>query len=300
MAGLIAFNPYVTTNAAGSFNIETTGFVQGTLLDNPAGNMHIAGGIVALTANTSMWGGMGITELIPYPGGLTTPNGYGASQETWNALGGNLLLAQTIGGTNPLTGFTVFNMAQALVNMPQSPVPAAGPGASINYVRLGSGVRLAVACDPTLVSLEGGVITQQVSWDFNEQQLIPYSASYNQIAFSAMSWASTNGGTVTGTLASSPALVPGDVFTVSGVVPTAYNGEYTAITGTSGTTIVFALPAASTPGSVTTQGVLVAGGGAVPVQVLGIYPGNSMTVLYNTATGFANWNRSGCCAVIKI
>ena len=36
---------------------------------------------------------------------------------------------------------------------------------------------MALACDPSLQSLYGGLTTQQVSWDFNNQLIQPYDAS---------------------------------------------------------------------------------------------------------------------------
>ena len=44
----------------------------------------------------------------------------------------------------------------------------------------------------------------------------------------------------------------------------------------------------------------VTGGGILPVRVLEVQVGNSMTVNYDPVTGFATWNRSGSCAVIQI
>ena len=37
--------------------------------------------------------------------------------------------------------------------------------------------RLALAIDPTLISLEGGIITQQVSWDFTNQKIIAFATN---------------------------------------------------------------------------------------------------------------------------
>jgi hypothetical protein len=45
-----------------------------------------------------------------------------------------------------------------------------------------------------------------------------------------------------------------------------------------------------------------AGGFALPasVNVIGFNIGNSMTVLYDAATGFCNWNRQGSCILLEI
>lgn len=207
MSGNISFNPYVTTNALGSFNIQTTGFIQGTALDQPAIRFALSGGVLASTETLPMWGGIGISENIP-----------GLSGGPLDELGGVISRAtsETAGTAGQLTGFSVFDQAHSMVNFPQSPVPQSAVGGLVNFYRLGSGARIAVAMDPALVSLEGEVITTQVSWDFTNQRLI------------------------------------------------AYNGS------------------------------------ALPVRVIDVNIGNSMTVTYNSGTGFVTWNRSGSCAIILI
>ena len=47
-------------------------------------------------------------------------------------------------------------------------------------------------------------------------------------------------------------------------------------------------------------GTVLAGGGALDVDVIDMNVGNSMTVEYNPTTGFATWNRQGDCAIILI
>jgi hypothetical protein len=306
MVATLSFNPFQTTVASGSFNVATTGYVAGTLLDNPAEIMKIAQGIVAQTETYPMWGGIGISEYIPNPAGIVTPSGFGASPDTTIALGPNLVRATSI-GTNPitaaapvLTGFTVFNQSQALVNTPQSPVPAAGSGGSINFVRIGSGVRLAVQCNPVLASLQGDPINFAVSWDFGSQELVPYVAAYAQNTLTSLTWASTGGGSVTGTTTTAHGLLPGQAFTLAGNVPAAYNGEFVATAGTAGSVLHFLLPAASTPGTVTTLGYLVGGGGQLLVETIAFSIGNCMVPVFNPATGLTTWNRSGSCAVIIV
>jgi hypothetical protein len=46
--------------------------------------------------------------------------------------------------------------------------------------------------------------------------------------------------------------------------------------------------------------VILAGGGALPCKILDIRTGNSMTVQFDSATGFATWNYAGTCAIIQI
>jgi hypothetical protein len=289
--GGISFNPLPTTTAEGSFNVDTVGVIQGTFFDDPAVRFELAGGIVDPAASQPFWGGMAITERIVPLGAAPQPN---------SVLGNALDLATAIGGSLPITGFTVFNQGHAMLNFPQSPVPQAAPGMSINFFRLGSNARIAVACDPNLASLiESDPINSQVSWDFGGQRLIPYVAAYEQETIDDISYVADTG-VATLTLAGSPSLAEGDDFFLSGItgIP-GLNGAWTAAAGTSGDTLVFNAPP-NLPGSDPTGGILEAGGGAVPCRVLEFDIGNSMTVSYNAATGYLTWDRSGSCAVILI
>ena len=47
VAANITINPSLTSNALGSFNIASTGYIQGTALDNPAVRYQLAGGVLA-------------------------------------------------------------------------------------------------------------------------------------------------------------------------------------------------------------------------------------------------------------
>jgi len=66
------------------------------------------------------------------------------------------------------------------------------------------------------------------------------------------------------------------------------------------TTIVVVQLAAANPGTYSSGGSVGAGGGALPVRVLDVSIGNSMTVNYDPVTGFATWNRQGDVAIILI
>lgn len=154
----IQLNPLLTTNAAGLFNTSAEGVVQGTAMDDPAVRYQLAGGILASTETLPMWGGVGIEEDINYAA----------------VLGPNLKRAADFAH---LTGFSVFNQATAFVSTPQSPVPTAQPGQTVPFYRFGSKARIIVAMDPALVSLNGGLITQQVSWDFTNQRLVAFATN---------------------------------------------------------------------------------------------------------------------------
>lgn len=284
MTGIISFNPVVTTNAAGSFNIGSDGNIQGTAYDDPATRFALTGGVLAASETLPMWGGCGISEDIA----STVTNG--AAPER--------LVGRATSLTN-LTGFSVFDQNHAAVTSPQSPVPLAGSLMSVNFYRLGSSARLAVACDPSLVSLDGGLVTQQVSWDFGGQFLAPYVASYPANVVTNMTYSSTTG-LVTLTTTSAHGVAVGDDFDLSGFTNTgvSLNGTWLATTGTTGSTLIFAISA--TPGTVSVYGSLLAGGGALACKVLAVHIGNSMTVSYNPTTGFATWNRGGSTAIIQI
>src|ERR1700683_5462625 len=132
MAG-ININPVLVTNAAGGFSVQSTGYVQGVLLDDPVTRYKLNSGIVA-SGSGPFWGGMGITESLTTPG--TEADEIGA------------VLALATSQAN-LTGFTVFNQAAAMIQTPQSPAPLAAATMAINFVRLGSGAHIAVAASNT-------------------------------------------------------------------------------------------------------------------------------------------------------
>ena len=357
MSGNIAFNPQLTTVALGTFNISSEGYIQGTALDDPSVRNELAGGVVALTETAPMFGGIAINENIA----PVSPAG---------TLGS--VIKRAAAETN-ITGFTVFNQAHGMINFPQSPVPQAAVGMQVNFYRLGSNARIAVACSPTLLDLQGTPITSAVGWDYENQQLVPFvsttvtgtyatattissgtyttgtgavslttNAAHGLLpgdsftlsgmtgtgAFAALDGTfvagpGTTGSTldftiasgltmtitggdlgnvgVTLTTAAAHGLNPGDTFVLSGLTGTdaaLLDGEQTATAGTTGTTLNFVAASGLGAGSIT--GGTVGNGTALPVRVLDIQVGNSMTVAYNATTGFLNWNRQGTTAIILI
>jgi hypothetical protein len=152
------------------FNTESDGFVVGTAMPDPSTRFALAGGILASTETLPMWGGLAISENIPTE--RSTPTANPARPDT--ALGS--IIARATAYAN-LTGFSVFDQNYAAVNTPQSPVPSVGSGGLVNFYRLGSGARIALAIDPALVTLEGGLITQQISWDFTAQRIIAFATT---------------------------------------------------------------------------------------------------------------------------
>lgn len=287
MVANVSFSPYVQTVADGSFNVSSEGYVQGTAMDDPSARYRLAGGYLSNDETIPMWGGVGITEDIPGPDGGMPPN---PSQ----VLGGKIARALSLTGSGALTGFSVFDQAMAMINTPQSPVPLSASGGPVNFYRFGSNARIALACDPALVDLDGNIITSQVSWDFDLQRLIPFVAGYGPLAISAITW---NANVASVTVAAN-SLATGDDVEISGSDVAAYDGDWT-ITVVDSTHFTFALPLASDPGDATT-GTVNAGGGALNVRILRVSPTNNMTVVYDPATGFAKWNRNGACALVLL
>ena len=170
MVANIAFNPLLQTNAAGMFTIESDGFVVGTAMPDPAARFALSGGWLAAAETLPMFGGVAINESIPQERPPVS--------RTDVALGGIIARATTLAaGAGTTTGFSVFDQNYAAVNTPQSPVPSVGSGGLVNFYRLGSGARVALAIDPALITLEGGLITQQVSWDFSAQRIIAFATT---------------------------------------------------------------------------------------------------------------------------
>lgn len=155
----LAFNPLATTNAANLFNVTTDGFVQGVYMDSPDTRYKLAGGVLSSSATLPVWSGVGIQELISSTGTNVTGN----------------TIVQSSAQTN-LSGFSVFNQNGAGLSSPQSPVPVVGTGMQVNFFRLGSGAQIVLAIDPALVSLDGGLTSQQVSWDYTNQKIVAYDS----------------------------------------------------------------------------------------------------------------------------
>jgi hypothetical protein len=293
MAFTVPFNPYATTNAAGSFSVQSAGYVQGVFLDDPAIRNELASGTVSQSATSPMWGGMAISESI------APASGYDRT------LGGTILLASSAAN---ITGFTVFNQAYSLVGSPSSPVPVTGnPGASVAFFRMGSGARIAVAADPSLVSLDGSLITTQVSWDFNNQVLQPFTST-GTTSITSQTATFANGVWTVAVVTAAASLVGGvgDLINISGATNTGTGGAplvngnqiVTAFTDNQHFSYQVVAPAGAI-GTIAGTQVLNQGTGALPVKILDFNAGNSMTVSYNPITG-ATWNRQGYAALIQI
>ena len=171
----ISFDPMKTLTALDSFVVDTQGYVEGTFLDDPAIRFQLESGTVASSVTQPVWGGLPINLTVP-----TSPE-----------LGNDITLATAY---SEIVAWSCMNQAHNMVLTPGNNVPQAVAGMTTNLFRAGSGARMIVKCDPTLVNtIIGGAGNQQVSWDFSANQLIAFSTTALPVQ---VEYASTNGKTV--------------------------------------------------------------------------------------------------------
>ncbi|HAH1466598.1 hypothetical protein HCX06_00250 [Escherichia coli] len=283
----LSLNPMATTNAAGSFGVQSDGFIQGVALDDPANRFNLASGTVAATETKPLWGGLPVAELLP--GVNSSPRG--------STIRRAVSLAE-------IEGFTVFNQAHNGLTTPQSPVPLYASGMSVSFYRLGSNMRVPLKASAQVVALgtAGASVKTPLAWDFVNNQVTTAAAA----AFSGADIDTTavtySNGVATATTASAHGLTAGQYVKISGVDPAAYNGTVVVLTVPSTTTFTYA-PASAPGGSATTQGAIGAVAQAditLPVKVISIESGNSKTVSYDSATGFLTWNNTDSCALVLL
>jgi len=278
MTANVPFNPLGTTVAGGAFVTDSYGLVQGQVYPEPAKVYQKASGYLSSSETLPMWAGVGIYVDIPL-GGVTNPR---------SALGGAVGRATSVALIN---GFSVWSYAQIIT--PQSPVPLAPSYGQVEFYKLGSGQRIAVKATPGIAALKGSPINSKVSWDYNNQQLVPYSNT------TVSSGTYTSGtGAVSLTTAAAHGLEPGDTFELSAVTGTdsyaELDGEQTATAGTTGETLNFTGPTGLT---LTITGGTVSNA-ALNVLVLDILTTNCMVVDWDGTN--ATWNYDGMAAIIQI
>jgi hypothetical protein len=289
------FNPFVSTQANnGMFTALSDGLRQGTAYPDPSTRFRLRGCILSQNETIPMWGGVGV--FMNVPGGAPPNPNY--------ALGPICGRANGLSGSEALAGFSVFDQDYSMVTDPQNPVPRAFSGNMVAVYPLGSLARIAVACDPALVDLRGGPLGAQVSWDFVNQLLVPYTGT---LTISSGTYNTTTGLVVL-TMSAGIGFSAGDDIDVASLTGTGadlaqLNGNWTAIAPTGGTTITYQAPTGL--GAITiTGGSLTLGSGsdvALPVKVLDVQAANCEVVEYNYETpGFVTWNYDGSAAVIQI
>lgn len=285
---MVTFNPYKTTSGQGLFQGKSsTGYVQGTAMPDPSTRFALRQGALASDEALPMWGGIGVFENVP-----GAPNGPNRS------LGPIMGRATALTGAKALAGFCVFDQAYNMLNWAGSPVPLAFPGNSIMSYRLGSGARIALACDPALVDLIGDPIGSQVAYDFVNGLLVPYTGA-NAVANGVYD---TVTGLVTLTMTDIDPLSPGDTVIISGATGTgsfaSINGSHTTLDPTDGTTVTFKIATGLT--MTITGGSLTTGTALVNVSVLDVQADNCMTVDYDSIAQDTSWNYDGACALVQI
>jgi hypothetical protein len=299
MVASVSIQPYTqTVGNAGLFSVQANGFRQGTAMADPSTRYRLRAGLLASTETLPMWGGVGVYADVP--GGTSGTVGSPGNPNV--ALGPILGRALSLTDVNkPLAGFSVSDQAYGMITSPQSEVPLAGSGMQVNYYPLGSLARIAVACDPSLVDLRGGPLAPLVSWDFTNQLLVPYLGA--QTITSGTYVSAT--GVITLVMAAAQTFDAGDSVTLASLTGT---GAFASLDGTwtalmvSGTAVTLQGPVAAGAATITGGSLTVSGSAnaALPVKVLAIESGNSETVSYVAATGFANYVFTGACALIQI
>lgn len=293
MVATVQGYPTATSVGSGLFTTTAEGLVQGTAYPDPADRYNLRPGILSQNETLPMYGGVGLYALVPSVVSLSP------ARPSY-AMGAQVGRATGITGTLPLQGFSVFDQNYAAVNFPSNQVPITPSGGGVFYYRLLSGARIALACSPNLVNLRGLTVNTPLAWDFTNQQLEPYSST----TLSALTSYTSGTGVVIVTTVAPHGFNPGDTFNIAGVTGTganisALNGVQTALTGTTGSTLVFAVAPGLTITTVT--GGTIDANNLLPstTTILDIQVGNSMTVAGPT-NGLYNWNYSGACAVVVI
>lgn len=295
MTTTVSFNPMATTTAAGLFGTSSDGYTQGVAMDDPASRYWLSGGYLAATETLPMWGGVAISESLS----PASSNGH---------LGNSITRASLVGN---ITGFSVFNQSHNGINWPQSQVPTIQSGMSLNFYRFGSNARIPVACDPGLVGIDGGLITQQVSWDFNNQRLQAYVPSAATVSVTSMTPTFQAGAgelIAIVTAAASDVQAVGDAINISGATNTGtggnsiVNGNFTVVAFTDNQHFSIFIPTAADTVIGTIGGTILLnqGIGALPCKILNIALGNSRTVVWDPVALTANWNNTGAVALIQI
>jgi hypothetical protein len=160
----INFDPSQTTTAAGLFTTDTDGYVQGVAMADPSVRNALCAGVVDNAETVNMFGGIAIQEF--------------ARTQAQDSAGVGSIIKRAV-SVATLTGFTVFDQSNNGIITPSANVPAYLPGMNLNFYRLGSGARIPVKCSAAVVNavIAGAPINAQYSWDYTNNQLIPYDGS---------------------------------------------------------------------------------------------------------------------------
>lgn len=311
-----AYN-FQQTNFSGSFAVQSDGYMQGFAQDDPATRFALAKGMLGPNETFPMFGGVAISESLQTSGG--------------NSNLGNIITRATSAAN--ITGFAVFDQNFAANNTPFSNVPLIAPYGGVNFYRIGSGARIAVAIQPEVAaSLQNSIINTAVTWDLNTQTIAEYQAAGSTIAATAFTPTfvpAANGAqaywSISVTTAANGTGIPskiGDVVNLSGFaagstysnpagipyinqnqVVTSYTNTTTwgfNIANTSSTLFTNGVAVNASTTGVTAMPSLNYSGGTLAAKILDVNIGNSQIVTYNSVTGNANWLGNQSCALIQI
>lgn len=144
----ISFDPNVTTNIKNGFLLDTEGYVQGFVQDDPAMRFQWEGAQVG--GDTVLWGGLAVTVNL---------------QGVDKNIQGSLIVPAT--SLSTINGWTIFNQSMNGIITPSSNVPQYAVGSSLNIVRPGSLARLcvAVASSTILNDLATAEANVDIYWD---------------------------------------------------------------------------------------------------------------------------------------
>ena len=160
MAANISFNPSLMTQPQNSFLLESQGYIQGLTADDPVSRMFLLAGMVGSAVTVPVWGGMGIAVNV---GGLSSA---GMPNQT---------VVPAI--TTQLNGFTVFDQAINMTQIPGNSVPVSVAGQNVAYYTFGSNARIALpVASGSFAALETDPIGAQLYWDTTAYNLTTTSS----------------------------------------------------------------------------------------------------------------------------
>ncbi len=163
------------TNPTNSFYVESSGLSQGFAVYNPDTYWFYKAGKIAKDDGNVYYGGLPVQILASSLGSSDLPS---------------ISLAINI---SQIDGFTIFNQSNNLTLIGCNDAPIITGGGTINTVKKGIRVKLAVKCDPTLRSKIGNSINAiKLSWDFAKNMLIEATEDATSLDVTLISLALNN------------------------------------------------------------------------------------------------------------
>lgn len=146
----VSFNPALMTSPQNTFILETQGYMQGLTQQDWASRAWLESGVVASTVTQPVWGGLGI--LVDTADAAVNDNRQGPT------------LAPA--STTQINGFTVFDQAINMIQVPGNNVAIATAGQSMAFYNFGSNARIPVPIlGGSLSSFEGVSRSTPLFWD---------------------------------------------------------------------------------------------------------------------------------------